>query len=572
MAETQNRWSQTLASLPRLLSLESLRARGLLEPRVLWAAGALAVVALLCTLWLWWLGQGYVPLYGRAEQYDTAAVMDVMEREGVAWRLHPDTGQVTVNRSDLSAARMALAAAGIVIPVAGTTSGRKEHSNALGTSHFMERAYFLQDMEEALAATVRGLDAVRRARVHLSVPEQSAFLREQPGARASVFVDLYKGQTLSPKNVRGIVALVAGSVAGLKPDDVSVVDQSGTLISQHTEDNGRSLAAEQCFNARTRVERHLENQVARLLEAVAGPGNFRVDVAVEMDFSSAEQATEDYGPESGVLRSESIRMGDKPPPSPTSVTVGKEDAQTQPQQLVRNYEINKHISRISGMPGKLERLTVAVLLNYRQENPEEGDSKNSEAKVPWEDTEIAHLKMLIQQAVGYDEKRADSISVTCFPFFQRPLAEPATDALGRAMEFLESSRLSGMTGVMAVVLVLLLLMALALWMLVKATRKKPGQEAAAQAAQKEKEESEAHKAEEAADRDDDSSPLSPAPGSVFSTVAGDRYFEAYRDGLLLHVREEPNRVAAVLNKWIGTDLTGQAEGPEAQQAEDTVHG
>jgi len=584
MAETETRWSQLLSSLPRQLSLEGLRARGLLTPGIVWGLAVLAVLALLCTLWLWWLGRGYVPLYGRQEQYDTASVMEVMEREGISWRLHPDTGQVMISRSAAASARMALASAGIVIPVQGATP-RKERSSSLGVSHFMERVHYIQEMEEALAATVRGLDSVRWARVHLSVPEQTAFLREQPGARASVFVDLYKGQALSAGHVHGIVALVAGSVTGLEPEDVSVVDQSGNLLSRQTgSDNERTLAAEQCFNARTRVEQHLESQVARLVEAVAGPGNYRVDVAVEMDFSSAEQATEGYGPDAGVVRSESMRMGDKQAAAPTSVTVGEGDAAAQPEQLTRNYEINKQISRISGMPGKLERVSVAVLLNYRHEKngsakesgakggkgEENGDAGNLDDKgKAWPDEEIAHLETLVQKAVGYDEKRSDSVSIVSLPFFPIPAPKAGGEIPDRILQMLNIDLYGVAWGLIPLLGILVILM---FWLLLRTGRRSQQQaDAPASGAGARQPGGESAEPAEEGQQEAESAPLRPAQGSVFSTVAGDRYFESYRDELLTHAREEPNRVAAVLNKWIEKDRAADADDADSAGLGDRAH-
>ena len=389
-----------------------------------WGCGLLLFAVLFCS-WLWWQERDYQALYGRNELYDTASVIECLEREHIPYRLHPDSGQVLVHGGQLSSARIALAQSGIVIPVKGRMS-RGDKGVSLGVSHFTERNRHLQALEEELSRTVQGIDAVRMARVHLAVPEQSSFLRDSPASRASVSVDIYQGQVLSRAMIKGIIEIVAGSVAGMESSAVSVIDQSGRLLSAEVNDTDeRSSVTSQQLGVKSQVERYLESQVGKLLEAVSGPGKYRVDVAVDIDFSQQESAWEDYGPDEGVLRSESVSASSKQQVSDvTQATGGASIAGLPEGPQVRNYEVNRQVNKVLRVPGRLLHLSVAVLLDYRIN--EGGDS------IPWPEMDLNNLQALVEQAVGAREERSDRVTVQTMPFFRvtepdQPLAHSLLD-------------------------------------------------------------------------------------------------------------------------------------------------
>ncbi len=401
-------WQKLTETLGRVFSTKD--AKPSLDTRkiLLFGGGGLLTIALLISCWLWVQDRDYQPLYGRHELYDSGAVMEVLEQQGIHYRLHPESGQILVRSSDTTRARMELATAGIILPVRSPAS-KSDKNSPLGISHFQERTRYLQGIEEDLAITIHGLDAVRRARVHLAVPESSTFLRDTPPARASVSLELYQGETLSRARVRGVIELVAGSVVGLDSQNVVVIDQSGNLLSMDVNELDKQVSAiSQQVQIQSQVEHRLEQQVSKLVEALTGPGNYRVDVAVEMDFSNQEQAKEDYGPDDGVLRSESSRQTGVESADDTQQTTGEKNSAAQ-QQFIKNYEVNRTISRIKAAPGQLVRLSVAVLLNHR--------SIDNGKSAPWSEQELTGLRTLIQQAVGYKESRSDKVTVNSMSFF-----------------------------------------------------------------------------------------------------------------------------------------------------------
>ncbi|MCL6269541.1 flagellar M-ring protein FliF [Sansalvadorimonas sp. 2012CJ34-2] len=491
---------------------------------LLWGLGLL-FFALVFSTWLWWRDRDYQALYGRNESFDTAAVMECLQRENISYRLHPDSGQVLVHAGDIAAARMALATSGIVVPVRGQ-SAQPEKGSTLGTSHFMERTRQLKNLEDELSLSIQGIDAVRFARVHLAVPEQSTFLRDTPGARASVSLDIYQGQSLSRAQIKGIMELVAGSVAGMESTAVAVVDQSGKLLSAEVSDLSPAVSTtSQQLAVRSQVEQHLENQVGKLVEAITGPGNYRVDVAIELDFSNQESAWEDYGPDGGILRSESVSGAPVNQTSDVATATGSASIATSTEgPQVRNYEVNRSVNRIVRSPGRLLRISVAVLLNYR--------SGNSGEPVSWGDDEIIRVKSLVERAVGYKEERADQVTVSSMLFYQ-----PAPAVEFSMMADVRDEMLKPIFQIVAAIMALLLLFIITLLMSLR-KRKRALLQAEDRAVR--------DKAMLAEER-------TTIPEEVVPEAVSDVQLEARKRQLVQYARDNPDRVAMVLKKWMSGD-------------------
>ncbi|MFK0572406.1 flagellar basal-body MS-ring/collar protein FliF [Endozoicomonas sp.] len=385
------------------------------------------VIALLFSLMLWWHDRDFRPLYGQGEHYNMAGVVEILDKQGIDYRINPDNGLLLVRGDRLSAARMAMAAGGIVAP-ATAESPLLQEKQALGSSHFMEQMRYLATLEVSLSATIASLQAVRNVRVHLAVPEQSVFFRERPAAKASVYLELFSGTRLQPEQVEGIMRLISGSVAGLEEQQVTVVDQYGNLLSQslvHGLSGSDEGISRQYLAARTRIETHLEMQLAKILDAVVGAGNYRADVAAELTLDRQEQNSERFGPAT-VLRSESIesgtpgltnlQQGQQGLPAvaevPANTPVAGSGETPGEQKIIRNYEVNRLVSNETRYPGQVKRLTVAVVINAGDFGPP--SLPESQAK----------LTALVKQAVGFDAERGDEVSIGILPF-ATPVPPPA---------------------------------------------------------------------------------------------------------------------------------------------------
>ena len=391
------------------------------------------LVALLINLALWWHDRDFRPLYGQGEHFNLAAIIEILDKQGFGYRINPDNGQLLVRSDQLASARMAMAAGGIVS--SGTKSWLPE-SSAMGSSHYEERMQYLAALESSLSDTISGIEAVRYARVHLAVPEQSVFFRSSPPAKASVYLELYHGMRLQPDQVEGIMRLVSSSVASLDEQEVTVVDQYGNPLSQPVVlamlggdgDNAEPLLAN-----RIRMESYLEQQLEKILDAAVGKGHYRVDVAVELTRDKREQSAEQFDPDI-VLRSESVERGvpyllDQPEPitqeptvPPVGTTAVKSPERVGEQKVIRNYEVSRQISSEIHYPGTVKRLTIAVLI----------DSNSLSSPLSADDdgaiTVSAQLTELVKQGVGFDAARGDLVSLASLPFAIVPAApETAMD-------------------------------------------------------------------------------------------------------------------------------------------------
>jgi len=276
-----------------------------LDPRMSLIGLALiaALLAVGVVFYLWRDQGSYRPLYGTGEAYPAAEVMQVLDGDAIAYRLHPQSGQVLVREDQLGRARMLLAAKGVQVKVpAGYELFDKDEP--LGTSQFVQDVRLKRSLEGELARTVMALKGVEGARVHLALQESSSFVvgKREPG-KASVMLQLAPGYKLAPEQVSAIVNLVAGSVPQLDAANVQVVDQYGALLSRGIDALGGPVQNWQV------VDDYQNKAVANaeaVLAPVLGNGNYRISVAADIDFSQKEETFQAYG-ENPRLRNEVLR-------------------------------------------------------------------------------------------------------------------------------------------------------------------------------------------------------------------------------------------------------------------------
>ncbi|WP_211827045.1 flagellar basal-body MS-ring/collar protein FliF [Kistimonas asteriae] len=399
--EYQSRWQQVLTRVSAMIR-ENPKYQGLM---LISLAGSLALAIVLV---IWSNSTDYQPLYGSQEIYDVGGVTDALEQAGIAYRVHPGSGQVLVDASRLPEARMQLAAAGIK-PEKPEGLEVLDKEQPLGTSQFLENVRYRRGLEGELARTIISLRQVRNARVHLALPRKSAFVRKAEKPSASVFVDLLPGQTLDKTQVEAIVNLIAGSVPGMVRESITIVDQHGTLLSRELSmrNNGLDLAERQ-LDYIDKLEQTYENRVSTLLEPIVGYGNFRVEVSADVDLNRIEQTSEEYDPQAQAVRSEHSSerretggktgvpgtLSNEPPLTGEEQPAGKEVGQ---KEFTRNYEVDRVVKHVTRQQGTINRLSIAVVLN---------ESAMAGGSVQMED-----LKQLVRDAIGFTEARNDQISI-----------------------------------------------------------------------------------------------------------------------------------------------------------------
>ncbi|HDZ55813.1 MAG TPA: flagellar basal body M-ring protein FliF [Pseudomonas xinjiangensis] len=424
-----------MAFLENLAQLPLLRQFGLL-------IGLAASVAIGFAVVLWSQEADYRPLYGSMDQYDSAQVIEILTQRQIEYKVEPNSGALLVRSEDLGNARLGLASAGVTPTDRNLGFEIMDREQGLGTSQFMETARYRRGLEGEMARTISSLYNVKSARVHIAMPRSTVFVRDDRRPSASVLLEMYGGRRLEPSQVVAIVNLVATSIPELNKDQVTVVDQNGNLLSDQGELNELTMAGRQFDHAR-RLEETYIRRVHNILEPVLGSGRYKAEVSADVDFSSVESTSEMFSPESA-LRSEQVlseqRVSGSGPQGvpgalanqpPGAVTVPEEviDPDTgEPvvaavpqdirEQSTRNFELDRQISYTRQQQGRLRRLSVAVVVDDALQMNAAGES----TRVPLAEAEVARLTRLVQDAVGFDASRGDSVSVINSAFV--PEGEP----------------------------------------------------------------------------------------------------------------------------------------------------
>src|SRR5277367_1732655 len=263
--------------------------------------GVAAAVAAAIWLVMWSQGQNYTVLYGQLSERESGQVMDALTAAGIEFKLNP-SGAVSVPESKVQEARIRLASQGLPQSDAmGIEMIQKD--SAFGSSTMMESARYQSVLETELARTITKVQGVQGARVHLALPKPSVFLRDARKATASVMLQLYPGRRLDPGQVAAIVHLVASSVPELSANDVTVVDQAGSLLNSPDESADAAANTRQ-FEYTRKLEESYQRRIVELLEPMIGPGRVRATVTADLDFTVTEETHENYDPQKTAVRSE----------------------------------------------------------------------------------------------------------------------------------------------------------------------------------------------------------------------------------------------------------------------------
>jgi len=395
---------------------------------VMLLVGIAAAVAAGVGVVLWAQGPTYNLLYGDLSGEDAAAVTQTLTGAGIPYRLENGTGAISVPAEKINDARLLLAGQGL--PQQGGFASMAKDPG-FGVSQFMEGARYQHALESELARTIASLQQVSGARVHIATPRNSSFVRDRIPASASVFLQLRPGRTLATEQVTAIVNLVASSVPELQASQVTVVDQSGRLLSSPQGRDDFAIRDQQLEFAR-QMEEGYAQRIEALISPLVGPGRVRAQVSAQFDLSASEEAREQYRPDSQVVRSEQLseetsRSGstggvpgaltNQPPaagvalppgvqPGTPAATAANADGNSS-KQSTRNFEIDRTVAYTRQPAGKLQRLSVAVLIDNLRVVGKDGKI----VETPLSKDQVERITALVKDAVGFDEKRGDSVNV-----------------------------------------------------------------------------------------------------------------------------------------------------------------
>jgi flagellar M-ring protein FliF len=309
-----------------------------------------------------------------------------------------------------------------------------ENQKGFGVSQFMENARYQHALEGELAMTIASINTVRGARVHLALPKQTAFVRNQKRPTASVMVDLYQGRSLSEGQVAAISHLVAASVPNLDVDQVTIIDQYGRLLTGRDAGDDMRLTGSQ-FDYRKRVEEYYNKRIEDILTPIVGVGAVKAQVNADMDFTVTEQTQESFSPDQQKIRSEqtvqekvvgaAVPAGipgslSNQPPVTGQQQVPAEPSGSSSERVTRNYELDKTISHSRMSGGTIRRLSAAVVVDDKATPGENGAT----VRTPIAEEELNRITNLVKEAVGFNAERGDSVNVINAAFTPPPEAEP----------------------------------------------------------------------------------------------------------------------------------------------------
>ncbi|WP_061037797.1 MULTISPECIES: flagellar basal-body MS-ring/collar protein FliF [Vibrio] len=409
------------------------------------------ITAAIIVIMLWTSSERFRPLYSKSANFDSSQVLQMLDEESIRYQLSQDDGQILVPEGDVAKIRMILASKGLKEQLPSGFDSL-DSSKSLGESQFMENARYRHALEGELARSITTMSAVSLARVHLAIPKESLFMRddaEQP--RASVIVHIINGMDLKPTQVESIINLVSGAVIGLKSEHVRVVDQHGRLLSNDATVGDITVTTGKQSDYKRNLEKNLVAQATDMLTPILGAANFRVQIASDINFSKVEETEEIYA--DPVVRKEtllsdmnesSMALGI---PGALSNTPPVTDGEPQPEpnakvnrsETSRDYAVSGKVRHTQHQQGVLQNLSVSIVVNDLA-NPNQ----------TWAPEELTNVENVVRSAIGFNTERGDSIHITHFPFViasipeQAPIAWFENTHIMQPLKYLLGVMLSGL--------------------------------------------------------------------------------------------------------------------------------
>lgn len=439
VAENQSaaplKWQQRMASLDR-------------NQRILIGAVGALVVAGLVAAMMFSRQPDYRVLFTNLSDKDGGAIVAQLTAMNVPYKYTEGGGAIMVPTDRIHDVRLKLATQGLP---KGAVSGFEIMENSkFGITQFQERVNYQRGLEGELTRSILGLSAVQNARVHLALPNQNGFFREQQKPSSSVLLTLYPGRMLDRTQIAGIVHLIASSVPEMLPGAVSVLDDSGKLLSQSSNAEESPVNVQQLMYQQ-QLEKQYTQRILDILEPVVGKGNVKAQVTAELDFSRSESTSESHSPNQGqapsAIRSQQVleAIGEKEPVPPTGVpgAVSNQPPQTaaapingaaptlqaanaqnsniltipgSKRESVTNFEVDKTVKVTRNSTGSIKRMTAAVVVNYLPGTPAEPGA----VAVPqaMSDAQQAQMLALVRETIGFSADRGDSVNLMNTPFQQ----------------------------------------------------------------------------------------------------------------------------------------------------------
>ena len=392
----------------------------------------------------------YKVLFSNLSDKDGGAIVAQLSQMNVPYKHADGGGAILIPAERVHDVRLRLATQGL--PRGSVTGFELMETNRFGMTQFQERLNFQRGLEGELTRSIQALSSVQGARVHLALPNQNGFFREQQKPSASVLVSLHPGRILDRAQLAGIVHLVASSVPELAPSAVSVLDDTGKLLSQSPDAAGEDgINAQQLLYVQ-QIEQQYARRIMEILEPVVGRNNVKAQVSAELDFSRTESTSEQFRPnqtpDSGAIRSQQVlessgtanktatgvpgAVANQPPvpsaapvnganPAPTAGGQQGAEESTSKRESTTNYEVDKTVKVTRGNNWAIKRLSAAVVVNYQALAEEKGGATPK----PLTPEQIEQMTGLVRETIGFNKERGDSVNLMNTPFLSSETPAPA---------------------------------------------------------------------------------------------------------------------------------------------------
>ena len=371
-------------------------------------------------------------LYASLPENEKARIVDALKNANVDVALDPSSGEVLVPTNDFHRSRILLAAQGL--PASMPDGYKQLEDMPMGTSRSVENMRLKHSQEIELARSISEIDSIVSTRVHLAIPEKSVFVRNNPEPTASVMVQMANGRVLGRQQVDAIVHLVSSSVPGMPKQNVTIIDQNGSLLSQGNSDVAGRLSDSE-LEYRMRLENIYRMRIVSLVTPIVGAGNVNAQVNLDIDFTRSELTEEKVDPQGNALRSEQLSSDEtterrsqgipgavaNTPPSDTELAQIEEQQEggdgpstrTKSTNEVRNYEVSRVISTTQNPSNQIARVFASVLVSDQEiVNPETGVTETQ----PLPQEKLDEIRELVRNAIGIDDERGDNLTVSSAPF------------------------------------------------------------------------------------------------------------------------------------------------------------
>lgn len=418
--------------------------------------GFAALLAVAAATYVWSKTPDYRVLFANLNDKDGGAVIASLAQMNIAYKMTEGGAAIMVPAEHVHDLRLRLASQGL--PKGGTVGFELLENQKFGVTQFQERMNYQRGLEGELARSIQSMAAVSSARVHLALPAQTGFFRDQQKPSASVVLTMNSGRSLERSQIAGIVHLVASSVHDLNPKQVSVIDQTGNLLSDESENKGASDATQLQYTRQ--IESTHTQRIVELLEPLVGKGNVRAQVNAELDFTQSESTAEIYkpnqAPDQVAIRSQQLSespqaggasgtasagvpgaLSNQPVPNPTApinapaqpltaaqsaagaATAAGAASAAKQRDSTTNFEVDKTIKVVRNPSGTTKRISVAVIVNHTRSVDEEGKA----TLTPIKPEQLTQMTALVKDAVGFNTARGDSVNLVNAPFTEETVVK-----------------------------------------------------------------------------------------------------------------------------------------------------